>query len=133
MLVFFVATLPYMSMFMLSIENGAVHTENYDLNHIITKSSNATANKHNLKTSTEITSSPPANHIHVILTNFFIPEDTGNEPNSQFSSTGLPAKKISPSHFISFLLSPSPTLLNKQRYKPLNRFPILLKTTVLLI
>ena len=132
MLLFFIATLPDMSMFMLSIEKGAVHTENYDLSHIITKSTIASPSKCRLKALKGINSPVPANHIHVILTNFFIPEDTGNELNSQFISTGLPAKILSPFHFSSPLLNPSPTLLNKQRYKSPVKFPILLKTTVLL-
>ena len=132
MLLFFVATLPVMSMFMLSIEKGVVYTENYDLNHIITKSSITSPSKCKLKALKGTNSPAPVNHTHVILTNFFIPEDAGNEANSQFSSTGLPAKILSPFHFSSPLLSPSHLLLNKQRYKPPAKFPILLKTTVLL-
>ena len=132
MLLFFVATLPVMSMFMLSIENGVVYTENYDLNHIITKSSITSPSKCKLKALKGFHSPAPVNHTHVILTNFFIPENIPNEANSQFSSTGLPAKTLSPIHFSIPLLSPSLLLLNKQRYKPLVTFPILLKTNVLL-
>ena len=131
-LLFFVATLPDMSVFMLSIEKGIVHTENYDLSHIITKSSVISPIKCKFKASKKINSPAPGNHTHVILTNFFIPENTPNEANSQFSSSGLPAKVLSPFHFSFPLLSPSLLLLNKQRYKPLVTFPILLKTNVLL-
>jgi hypothetical protein len=112
---------------MLSIENGKVYTEGYNLSHIFNNSTFGTQ-----KFLSTIPHSFDSNfsyqYFHIILKKTYLPEKQAVDIDTPVNKTFM----LNPLNLLSFLSSPSSAFLAKY-YKPLTKFPRLLKTTVLLI
>jgi hypothetical protein len=116
----FVLTLPNMSMIMLSIEKGVVHTEDYNLNHIITQTACKASIKSDPVTCRNLNSYSLSNHIHVVLKSLFIPKNRYSIIN-QFQNTVL-LHTILPSTHLASQLNTSPAYPVKRMRPLLKRF-----------
>jgi hypothetical protein len=127
LLVFFLSAVHNNSMQMLSIENGKVYTEGYSLSHIFKNSTFGTQ-----KFLSTIPHSFDSNffcqYFHISLKKTYLPEKQAVDIDTPVNKTFM----FNPLNLLSFLSSPSSAFLAKY-YKPLTKFPRLLKTTVLLI
>ena len=128
----FMTILPSVSSVMLSIEKGIVHTENFSLNHIITNSSFHPPAKPSNPIPENFASHTSVNHFHVILTNFFIPEFSEHEFNSQTATFDHQSTISQSSQLIDHQINSIHTL-KAERYRHASSHLSFLQTTVLLV